>query len=139
MIRNHPERIITATVVTPAPPFGFGSKDEKGTMTNIDGSGGGPVQVPAFFRDAFKNGIVSAFLCYLFHHHLFSNLKIGDREAIRGSIHLMKHASNVIKREEEIITALLSIHYGEKAFPGDSTPSNNWPFSAPGNHYYIFF
>jgi pimeloyl-ACP methyl ester carboxylesterase len=35
-------------------------------------------------------------------------------------------------REEDLLSASLSIHAGERAFPGDKTLSPNWPFVAPG-------
>jgi hypothetical protein len=35
-------------------------------------------------------------------------------------------------REEDILTSLLSTRTGEDFYPGDSTPSGNWPFVAPG-------
>ena len=35
-------------------------------------------------------------------------------------------------REEELVASLNSTHIGEQDVPGDSTPSANWPFVAPG-------
>jgi pimeloyl-ACP methyl ester carboxylesterase len=35
-------------------------------------------------------------------------------------------------REEELLSSLLSEHIGDKEYPGDMTPSANWPNVAPG-------
>ncbi|MEM9491804.1 MAG: hypothetical protein AAGC55_21845 [Myxococcota bacterium] len=35
-------------------------------------------------------------------------------------------------REDALVAATLSTHLGERAYPGDSQPSPNWPFVAPG-------
>jgi pimeloyl-ACP methyl ester carboxylesterase len=36
-------------------------------------------------------------------------------------------------REEELLSSMLDTHVGEQDYPGDMTPSGNWPNVAPGN------
>jgi pimeloyl-ACP methyl ester carboxylesterase len=38
----------------------------------------------------------------------------------------------VPEREEDLLSSMLSTHLGERDNPGDSAPSPNWPFVAPG-------
>jgi hypothetical protein len=35
-------------------------------------------------------------------------------------------------REEDLLSSLLSEHVGSQEYPGDVTPSTNWPMAAPG-------
>jgi pimeloyl-ACP methyl ester carboxylesterase len=38
----------------------------------------------------------------------------------------------VPEREEELLSAMLTIHLGERDNPGDAVPSPNWPYVGPG-------
>jgi pimeloyl-ACP methyl ester carboxylesterase len=38
----------------------------------------------------------------------------------------------VPEREEDLLSAMLTVHLGEQDYPGDSVPSPNWPYVAPG-------
>lgn len=58
MVRKHPERVISVTTVTPSPPYGFGTKDEKGTLINNENSGTGVLQLPALLHQSITKGIV---------------------------------------------------------------------------------
>lgn len=118
LMLDAPARLISVTLVNPGSPFGFGgTKDADGTPYYDDyaASGGGIVN-PNFAKAISE----------------------GDR----GSD--AQHSPRVVMnnfywkppfkpaREEELLSALLSEHIGEDAYPGDSVPSANWPGSAPG-------
>lgn len=117
MMIDHPERFLTATVVNPGSPYGFGgTKDETGTPCYLDfaGTGGGTANA-----------------------ELIRRVREGDRGtespfSPRLSMRTLFIDPFVPRREEELLTSVLSIHLGERAFPGDHVPSPNWPYVAPG-------
>ena len=118
LLTDHPEIFLTATVVDPGSPYGFGAtKDLDGTPTTPDfaGSGGG-----------------------LSNPELIKRLKEGDRSmesqfSPRAALRtLLVKPPFIPPREEELLSAMLSTHIGEKDVPGDSVQSPNWPHMAPG-------
>lgn len=113
-----PQRFLTATVVAPGSPFGFGcTKDLEGTPCNPDyaGSGGG-----------------------LTNPELLKRLGSGDRSlesqfSPRMAIRLVLVKPPFIPaREEALLSSMLTIHLGEKDNPGGFTQSAHWPHVAPG-------
>jgi len=118
LLADAPHRFLTATVVDPGSPFGFGgTKDVLGAPCFADyaGSGGGLIGAPVV--EAVKTGDRSL------------ENPFGYRSGLRR---LVFKPPFVPAREEELLSASLSIHVGDQAFPGDKTPSPNWPFVAPG-------
>jgi pimeloyl-ACP methyl ester carboxylesterase len=118
LLTDHPEIFLTATVVDPGSPYGFGAtKDLDGTPTTPDfaGSGGG-----------------------LSNPELIKRLKECDRSmesqfSPRAALRtLLVKPPFIPPREEELLSAMLSTHIGEKDVPGDSVQSPNWPHMAPG-------
>ncbi len=112
-------RIASATLVDPVSPFGFGgTKDVAGTPCYPDfaGSGGGVVN-PEFPK------LIAA----------------GDRSSdnpqasprvVMNSFYWKPPFKPA--REEDLLTSLLSEKIGPDKYPGDFTPSANWPNVAPG-------
>ena len=118
MLIDYPDRLLTVTQVDPGSPFGFGStRDLDGTpcFDDFAGSGAGLIN-PEFLKqlNAVDRSLDSPF---------------SPRAALRG---LVFKPPLIPKREEELLSATLSIHLGEQDYPGDMTPSPNWPFVAPG-------
>lgn len=118
LLGGDPAGIISATVVAPGSPYGFGgTKGEDGTPCYPDfaGSGGGAVN-PEFA----------------------ARMGAGDRSA--ESPTSPRNIMNTYywappfraAREEELLSGLLSEKVGPEKYPGDSTPSSNWPGVAPG-------
>ncbi len=118
LLAHDAANILSATLVAPGSPFGFGgTKDVAGTPTYDDfaGSGGGLVN-PDMVR----------------------MMTAGER----GSDHpaAPRNVMNAIfwkppfraAREEDLLSSMLSEHMGSDRYPGDSTPSANWPGLAPG-------
>lgn len=110
--------IISATVVAPGSPFGFGgTKGLEGTpcFPNFAGTGGGSVN-PDFA----------------------ARMGTGDRSSESGTS--PRTVMNTFywkppfkaQREEELLSGLLSEKVGPQKYPGDSMPSSNWPGIAPG-------
>lgn len=117
MLIDHPERFLSATVVCPGSPYGFGgTKDLDGTPCYDDfaGSGGGVVS-PAFVKAIAE----------------------GDRSSEPNSPRMVMN-NYYFKppfkpaREEELLSSVLSEHTGDREYPGDIAPSPNWPNVAPG-------
>ena len=118
MMAHYPDRFLTATLVDTGSPYGFGgTKDVDGTPCYPDfaGSGGG-----------------------LSNPELIKRIKEGDRSmespfSPRAAIRtLLVKPPFIPPREEEMLSALLATHIGERDVPGDSVPSPNWPYVAPG-------
>jgi len=118
MLREFPERFLTATLVDTGSPFGFGgTKAIEGTPCYDDfaGSGGGLTN-PEFLKllAAGDRGLES---------------QASPRAAMRA---LVFKPPFVPEREEDLLSSMLTTHLGEQDNPGDAVPSPNWPFVAPG-------
>jgi len=118
MIADYADRLLTVTQAAPGSPYGFGgTKDIEGTPCFDDYAGSG-------------GGLINA--------EVVKNIAAGDRSldspfTVRSALRsLVFKPPFVPEREEELLSAALSIHQGEKDYPGDMTPSTNWPFVAPG-------
>ena len=119
LVAAAPARVLSATLVDPGSPFGFGgTKDVNGTPNYDDfaGSGGGIVN-PEFPK------LMAA----------------GDRGAdnpqaspriVMNSFYWKPPFKPA--REEELLSSLLSEKVGPEKYPGDFVPSANWPNVAPG-------
>lgn len=113
------ERFLSATLVDPSSPFGFGgTKDLDGTPCYDDfaGSGGGVVN-PDFTK------LIAA----------------GDRSSdnpqasprvVMNSFYWKPPFKPA--REDDLLSSLLTEKVGEQKYPGDMVPSPNWPNVAPG-------
>lgn len=118
MLMMAPERLLTATLVCPGSPFGFGgTKDEQGTpcFEDFSGSGGGLTN-PEFLRliEADDDGLESPF---------------SPRAVLRM---LVYKPPFVPEREDALVASTLQTHVGPRDLPGDSVASPNWPYVAPG-------
>jgi pimeloyl-ACP methyl ester carboxylesterase len=118
MLRENPERFLSATVINPGSPYGFGAtRDNDGTPTTPDfaGSGGGlsnPELIQLILdRDTGVDSIAS------------------PRSAIRN---LLVVPPFISLREDALVESILDTHIGEQEVPGDSTQSPHWPHMAPG-------
>lgn len=111
--------ILSATLVDPGSPYGFGgTKDVDGAPCHPDfaGSGGGVVN-PEFPR------LIAA----------------GDRSSDnpQASPRVVMNSFYwkppfIPAREEDLLSSLLTEKIGPERYPGDFVPSENWPNVAPG-------
>ncbi len=112
---EHP--VTSLTLIDPVSPYGFGGTRLDGTACHADyaGSGGG-VASPDFVQ----------------------RLAAGDRssEAATSPRSVMTSSywspTHQEPREEELLDELLKSAIGDDFYPGDLTPSGNWPGVAPG-------
>jgi pimeloyl-ACP methyl ester carboxylesterase len=116
---DHQEDLASLTLVAPISPYGFGStRDIAGTPTYPDfaGSGGGTA-APDFVRrlgekDSSEEEPLSS-----------------PRVTMRTFFWSPKYKA---PDEDELIAEVLLTAVGDGLYPGDSTPSRNWPLVAPG-------
>jgi pimeloyl-ACP methyl ester carboxylesterase len=116
---DYPGAVVTLTLESPGSPFGFGgTKGPEGTpdWPDFAGSGGGTANTDFVQR-----------------------IGQGDRGSEQFSPRTVmnnfyfKPPFRVAPDIEEIyLTSLLSCKVAEGIYPGDMTPSNNWPNVAPG-------
>lgn len=119
VLSEMPERIKSVTLMAPGPPYGFGgTTDEAGTPVNEDFSGTGAGAANQKFLELLKKGEKEI------SDPMFSPRAVMNRMFWKEGF---KPA-----REEEILDALLSVHTGEKQYPGDSEKSEFWPGFKPG-------
>ena len=117
---DYPGTLRTLTLQAPGSPFGFGgTKGPEGTpiWPDFAGSGGGTAN-PEFVQ----------------------RLGRGDRgseqfspRTVMNTFYFKPPFRVAPDREEIYVTSLLSCKVTEGIYPGDMTPSNNWPNVAPGN------
>jgi pimeloyl-ACP methyl ester carboxylesterase len=116
---DHPATLRTLTLQSPGSPFGYGgTKGPEGTpiWPDFAGSGGGTAN-PDFVQ----------------------RLKQGDRgneqfspRTVLNNFYFKPPFRAAPDREEIYLTSMLSSKVAEGIYPGDMTPSNNWPNVAPG-------
>jgi pimeloyl-ACP methyl ester carboxylesterase len=119
LLMDYPNRFLSVTLACPGSPYGFGgTKDANGTphWSDFAGSGGGIVN-PAFAK-AIADGDRSA-----------DNPQASPRIVMNN---FYWKPPFVPAREEDLLSSLLSEHIGEREYPGDMSPSPNWPNVAPG-------
>ena len=116
---DYPGTLRTLTIQAPGSPFGFGgTKGPEGTPNWPDfaGSGGGTAN-PDFVQ----------------------RIKQGDRgneqfspRTVMNNFYFKPPFRVAPDREEIYVTSLVSCKVAEGIYPGDMTPSENWPNIAPG-------
>lgn len=118
MMMDAPQRLLSVTQAAPGSPYGFAcTKDVAGTPCFDDFAGSGA-------------GLINP--------EVVKSLAAGDRSAdspftARSALRtLIVKPPFIPAREEELVSAMLTTHLGEQDYPGDLTPSPNWPFVAPG-------
>lgn len=118
LLADHSHRFLTATMAAPGSPYGFGgTKDVEGTPCHEDHAGSGAGLTNPTLVELVQEGDRGM------------DSPFSPRLALRN---LVYKPPFVPSREEELLSAALSIHVGEKAWPGDTEPSPNWPYTAPG-------
>jgi pimeloyl-ACP methyl ester carboxylesterase len=113
--------VLSATLVDPGSPFGFGgTKDATGAPCYSDfaGSGGGIVN-PEFPKRIAENDRSS------------DNPQASPRVVMNAFYWKPPFRP---AREEDLLSSVLTEKIGPNKYPGDSLPSTNWPNVAPGQY-----
>lgn len=115
---DHPQLVASLTLVCPVSPYGFGgTKGLDGTPCYADfaGSGGGTVN-PEFVKRIQAQ-----------------DRSADDPNSPRNVINTFYYKAGFkAQREEAFLSAALLERTGTERYPGDLTPSANWPNVAPG-------
>lgn len=114
-----PERILSATLVNPGSPYGFGGCkgiDGQPCYEDFAGSGGGIVN--ADFAKLISAGDRST-----------DNPQASPRVVMNS---FYWKPPFIPEREEDLLSSLLTEKIGPEKYPGDFVPSDNWPNAAPG-------
>jgi pimeloyl-ACP methyl ester carboxylesterase len=115
----HADRLLSVTLVAPGPPGGFpGAHGERGELNHADGAGSGAGLTNPRFIERLKSGERDT------SDPFFSPRAVMNRAFWKPPFRPA--------REEELLTAMLQVHLGDKQFPGDWTVSTHWPGFAPG-------
>ncbi len=114
----YPDDLLSITLVDTMSPYGYsGSKDVNGTPCYEDGAPAGAGSVnPEFIR-------------LLKEKDRGTNNPMSPRNVLRQ---FYFKPPFIPKREEDLLSAMLSMRVGEDWYPGDFAPSPNWPGVAPG-------
>lgn len=117
LIADHSDRILSATLEAPAPPYGMGGTDIDGNPITPDfaGSGAGVVN-----QDFIKQAMAG---------DRTADTPASPRFVMNNTYYADGFRS---EREEDFLTASLMEKMGEKRYPGDWVESENWPYVAPG-------
>lgn len=115
---SDPASLLSLTLVDTMSPFGYsGSKDVAGTPCYADGAPAGAAGVnPDFVKlmAAKDRGVEDP---------------VSPRNVLRQ---FYVKPPFIPLREEELLSSMLSVRVGDDWYPGDFTPSDNWPGGAPG-------
>ncbi len=114
----YPQDLRSITLVDTMSPYGYsGSKDVNGTPCYEDGAPAGAASVNPDFVRLLKEGDRS------------TDNPVSPRNVMRQ---FYFKPPFIPKREEELLSAMLSMRVGEDGYPGDFVPSPHWPGAAPG-------
>ncbi len=117
LLMDAPERLLSATLVAPVSPYGFGgSKDAVGTLCAPDAAGSGGGVANPQYTQMLKDG------------------ERGDGEMTPRMVmnNFYWKPPYTSEREEDLLSSVLQTHTGERDYPGDSVASEHWPGVAPG-------
>lgn len=118
LIAEHPQRLLSVTQVAPGSPYGFGAtRDVGGAATTEDWAGSGAGLINREFARLLEEGDASV------------DSPFSPRSALRS---LVVKPPFIPAREDELVAAMLAVHLGDQAYPGDAMPSPNWPYVSPG-------
>ena len=117
LMMDAPERLLSASLIAPVSPFGFGgTKDAEGNLCADDAAGSGGGVANPQYTQLLKEGERG-------------DGEMTPRAVMNGFYWKPPYTS---EREEDLLTSVLQSHTGERDYPGDSVASENWPGVAPG-------
>ncbi|MGO8950426.1 MAG: alpha/beta hydrolase [Ktedonobacterales bacterium] len=117
---DHPETVASLTLISPASPFGFGgTKDTAGTLCWPDAAGSGGAAANPEFVQLLRSGDRS-------------DSSPNSPRNVLNAFYFKPPFRAAPEREEIFVDEMLKTRVGDDFYPGDSTPSANWPMVAPG-------
>ncbi len=117
---EYPETVRSLALQAPGSPYGFGgTKGAEGALCYPDGAGCGGGGVNPDFRQRIKDGDRSAD-------------SPNSPRNVMNTFYFKPPFKVSPEMEEVYVSAMLSTKEGDQNWPGDMTPSANWPNVAPG-------
>jgi pimeloyl-ACP methyl ester carboxylesterase len=121
-VLDHPERVRSLTLHATGSPYGYGGTHGTAGIPNYPdfaGSGGGLI----------SSAVTDRYLAQDFTAESPFSPRSGLRNIIvKPTCHLAP------EREDALVEQMLLMKIGDEYYPGDSVPSPNWPFMAPGRY-----
>lgn len=126
MMLDQPGRVRSAALQAPVSPYGFGgTKGVDGELCAPDGAGSGGGGANPRFVELIANNDGDG---------VAGDDGGPEQASPRATVRGFYVASNdPYPDEDRWVESLLTTATGEDNYPGDSTPSENWPGSAPGS------
>lgn len=119
LMLEHPSLAHTVTLQAPVSPYGFGSTARDGSLLTPDAAGAGGGGVNPDFVERLRSGDNSA------------DAQTSPRNVYRNSYVKPGFES---EHEDIWVASMLTTKVADGSYPGDSTPSENWPGFAPGDN-----
>lgn len=116
---NHPNEVASLTFIDPVSPYGFGGTRPDGSPCFPDWAGSGGGTGNPEFNQRLADGDRSA------------ESPFSPRNVISSSYWSAGHEEPA-DRLDMLVDEVLKSVTGDEGFPGDFTPSENWPGVAPG-------
>lgn len=116
----HPDQVLTLTLLSPGSPYGYGGThglDGQPNFPDCAGSGAGLVRREITARLRLRDAGVAS---------LFSPRAMFRQSYVRSVSRITR------TREDALVEQILLMALGDEHYPGDSLPSFNWPYTAPG-------
>jgi pimeloyl-ACP methyl ester carboxylesterase len=121
LLAEDAQNIISATLVSPASPYGYGgTKDVDGTPCWPDCAGSGAGGANPVFTRMLAAGVRT------------SADPVSSPRAVMKNFYWNPQFHPGHVREEELLSSLLATKVGPDHYPGDWVRSKNWPGFAPG-------
>ena len=117
---DHPQQVRTLTLHSTGSPYGYGgTRDEVGTPNYPDCAGSGGGLILPQVAERYSAGDTTARSPFTARYSL-------RNVVVRPSFHFER------EREDILVEQMLMMRIGDHFYPGDSEPSANWPYVAPG-------
>ncbi len=117
---DHPRRVRSLTLEATGSPFGYGcthGPDGTPNVPDFAGSGAGLINPELVARLKTKD--------------MTADSPFTARSAIRH-LYVKEGFTYDPRWEDALVEQILLMQIGDRFYPGDSVPSPNWPFTAPG-------
>lgn len=118
LLLDHPERVLSLTLVSPVSPYGFGGTRADGSPLDEVGAGTG------------GGGANPDFVARLEAHDMGEDGPTSPRLVYRTAY--VKHPEELAEHEDLWVESMLTTRTGPDNYPGDSTATEAWPGFAAG-------
>lgn len=119
---DHAERVLSLTLLAPGSPYGYGgTHGASGRPNHADFAGSGA-------------GLVHGEVTARLRARDTTSASVFSPRSILRHVYLKPTSRIARDREDALVEQMLMMATGGRHYPGDSAPSLNWPFAAPGRY-----